>query len=105
MLEATARGIHNVVHNQKYWCLFFLFLAINFFLIHRSLAEPGLIIAGDFTRAEDFSKFVASSLYPLWNEHGQYSNLLSLNQLGLYTPAILISSIVNIPSTVVYLVY
>jgi hypothetical protein len=105
MLEATTRSIRHVVYAQKYWCLFFLFLAINFVVIHRSLAEPGLILAGDFTRAEDFSKSVSSNLYPLWDEHGQFSNLPTLHQLGIYTPAIIISSIIGTPSTIVYLAY
>jgi hypothetical protein len=105
MLEATTRSIRHLVYNRKYWCLFFLFLAINFVVIHRSLAEPGLIIAGDFTRAEDFSRFVSSTLYPIWNEHAQRSNLPLLSQLGLFAPAIIISSVIDIPSTIVYLAY
>lgn len=105
MLEATARNVRHLVHNQKYWLLFFLFFAINFLVLHRSLAEPGFILAGDFTRAEDFSTWISSVRYPLWNEHGQSSNLETLWQLGLYAPAILISSVIEVPSTVVYLTY
>src|ERR671918_2410781 len=104
MLEATARNILHIAHNRKYWCLFFLFLAISFF-IHVSLVEPGLILAGDFTRAEDFNRFVSSHLYPLWDEHAQRSNIPALPQLDLYTPAIILSSVFDAPSTVVYLVY
>ncbi|MGH9925527.1 MAG: hypothetical protein ACRD5B_09135, partial [Nitrososphaeraceae archaeon] len=105
MLEATTRSIRHIVYNRKYWCLFFLFLAINFFVVHRSLAEPGVILAGDFTRPEDFSNFVSSTLYPLWSEDRQGSNLPSLAQVGIYAPAIIISSVIDIPSTLVYLVY
>src|SRR5919106_3418058 len=105
MLEATTRSIRRLVYNRKYWCLFFLFLTINFFVIHRSLAEPGLILAGDFTRPEDFGEFISSTLYPLWSEDRQGPNLRSISQLGLFTPAILVSSVIDIPSTIVYLVY
>jgi hypothetical protein len=105
MLEATSSSIRHVVYNKKYWCLFFLFVAINFLVLHRSLADPGFILAGDFTRAEDFSAWISSVRYPLWNEHGQSSNLETLSQLGIYAPAILISSVIEIPSTVVYLAY
>src|SRR5918992_3092268 len=104
MLEATTRNILHVVYNRKYWCLFFLFLAISFF-IHRGLVEPGLILAGDFTRAEDFSTFVSTHLYPLWDQQAQGSNLPALPQLSLYTPAIIVSSVIDAPNTVVYLVY
>ena len=105
MLEDTSSSIRRLVYNRKYWCLFFLFVAINFVVIHRSLADPGFILAGDFTRAEDFSTWVFSLRYPLWNEHGQSSNLETLWQLGLYAPAMLLSSVIEIPSTVVYLAY
>lgn len=105
MLEATASSIRHLVHNQKYWLLFFLFFAINFLVLHRSLVEPGFILAGDFTRAEDFNAWISSVRYPLWNEHGQSSNLETLWQLGLYAPAILVSSVIEVPSTVVYLTY
>jgi hypothetical protein len=105
MLEATSSGIQHVVYNHKYWCLFFLFVAINFVVLQRGLAEPGFILSGDFTRAEDFSRWISSYRYPLWNEHGQSSTLETLSQLGIYAPAIIISSVIEIPSTVVYLVY
>jgi hypothetical protein len=105
MLEATASSVRRLVYDKKYWCLFFIFVAINFVVMHRSLADPGLILAGDFTRAEDFSTWISSVRYPLWNEHGQSSNLETLSQLGLYAPAIFISSVIEIPSTVVYLAY
>src|ERR671915_2457837 len=104
MLEATTRNILHVVYNRKYWCLFFLFLAINF-IIYGSFVEPGLILARDFTRAEDFNRFVSSYLYPLWDEHGQRSNIVALPQLDLYTPAIIASSVIDAPNTVVYLAY
>jgi hypothetical protein len=64
-----------------------------------------MILAGDFTRAEDFSKWAFSLRYPLWNEQGQSSNLETLWQLGLFAPAIAIASIIEIPSTIVYLIY
>ena len=105
MLEATTRSIRHLAHNRKYWCLFFLFLAINAVVVHRSLVEPGLILAGDFTRAEDFNSFVYSNLYPTWGEHAQRSNLIGLPQLDLYTPAIIVSSVIDTPNSVVYLVY
>ncbi len=105
MLETTASSIRHAVYNKKYWCLFFLFVAINLVVLHRSLAEPGFILAGDFTRAEDFSTWISSVRYPLWNEHGQSSNLETLSQLGLYAPAIFISSVIEIPSSIVYLAY
>src|ERR687892_25719 len=104
MLEATTRNILHIAHNRKYWCLFFLFLAINF-VIYGSLIEPGLILANDFTRAEDFNRVVSSHLYPMWDEYAQRSNLPALPQLDLYTPAIILSSVIDIPSTVAYLVY
>src|SRR5919106_1696151 len=104
MLEAAKRNLVHLTHNRKYWCLFFLFLAINF-VIHGSLVEPGLILARDFTRAEDFNSFVSSHLYPLWDERAQRSNLLSLTQVDLYTPAIIVSSVIDAPNTVIYLVY
>src|SRR5918996_1289561 len=104
MLEAAKRNLVHLTHNRKYWCLFFLFLAINF-VIHGSLVEPGLILARDFTRAEDFNSFVSSHLYPLWDERAQRSNLLALPQVDLYTPAIIVSSVIDTPNTVVYLVY
>ena len=105
MLEDTTRSIWHLAYNRKYWCLFFLFIVINLVVIHRSLAEPGLILAGDFTRAESFTNWAFSLRYPLWNENGQSSNLESLNQLGLFMPAIIISSVIDVPSTIVYLVY
>ncbi|MDQ3969497.1 MAG: hypothetical protein M3275_14025, partial [Thermoproteota archaeon] len=74
-------------------------------MLHRSLVDPGFILAGDFTRAEDFNAWISSVRYPLWNEHGQSSNLETLWQLGLYAPAILVSSVIEVPSTVVYLTY
>ena len=104
MLEVTSSRIWRIAHNQKYWSLFFVFIAINF-VIYRSFSEPGLILAGDFTRAEVFSRFIGSNMYPLWNEDGQSSNLQSLHQLGLYVPAVIISSVIDIPSTIVYLAY
>jgi hypothetical protein len=104
MLEHTTRNIRQLVHNRRYWCLFFLLLAINF-IIHLSLIEPGLILANDFTRSEDFNRYVSSNLYPLWDEHAQRSNLPTLSQLGLYTPAIIVSSVIDTPNTVIYLVY
>ena len=104
MLEAATRNILHGAYNRKYWCLFLFFLAINF-IIHRSLVEPGLILAGDFTRAEDFNIVVSSHLYPMWDEHGQHSNLPALPQLDLYTPAIIVSSVFDAPNTVIYLVY
>src|ERR671919_2117834 len=104
MLEAAKRNLVHLTHNRKYWCLFFLFLAINF-VIHGSLVEPGLILARDFTRAEDFNSFVSSHLYPLWDERAQRSNLLALTQVDLYTPAIIVSSVIDAQNTVVYLVY
>jgi hypothetical protein len=106
MLEAATKSIRHLVNNRKYWCLFFAFLAINFVVIHRNAVEPGVILASDFTRAEDFGKFVLSQRYPLWSEYGQTSNLPWIGQLGLFAPAIIISSIIdNIPSTVVYVAY
>jgi hypothetical protein len=104
MLEATRRNILHIAHNRKYWCLFFLFLPINF-VIHVSLVEPGLILAQDFTRSVDFDRFVSAHLYPLWDEHGQRSNMLMLSQLDLYTPAVILSSLIDIPNSVVYLAY
>jgi hypothetical protein len=41
----------------------------------------------------------------MWDEHAQRSNLPALPQLDLYTPAIILSSVIDIPSTVAYLVY
>jgi uncharacterized membrane protein len=105
MLEATASSIQHLVYDHKYWWLFFLFAVINFVVLQRGLADPGVILSGDFTRAEDFSRWVSSYRYPLWNEHGQSSTLETLSQLGIYSPAIIISSVIEIPSTVVYLVY
>src|SRR5919106_6026001 len=104
MLEAATRNILHIAHNRKYWCLFFLFLAINF-VMRGSLVEPGLILANDFTRAEDFNSFVSSHLYPTWDEHAQRSNLLGLTQVDLYTPAIIVSSVIDTPNTIIYLVY
>jgi hypothetical protein len=104
MLEATRRNILHIAHNRKYWCLFFLFLPVNF-VIHVSLVEPGLILAQDFTRSVDFNRYISSHLYPMWDEHGQRSNLLALSQLDLYTPAVILSSVIDIPNTVVYLAY
>jgi hypothetical protein len=105
MLEATASSIQHLVYNHKYWWLFFLFVVINLVVLQRGLADPGFILSGDFTRAEDFSRWVSSYRYPLWNEHGQSSTLETLSQLGIYAPAIIISSVIEIPSTIVYLVY
>ena len=104
MLEATRRNILHIAHNRKYWCLFLLFLPINF-VIHVSLVEPGLILAQDFTRSVDFNRFVSSHIYPLWDEDAQRSNMLGLPQLDLYTPAVILSSVIDIPNTVVYLAY
>jgi hypothetical protein len=41
----------------------------------------------------------------MWNENGQRPNLPTLPQLNLFTPAIIISSIIDIPTTIVYLAY
>jgi hypothetical protein len=105
MLEAATKSIRYLVHNRKYWCLFFLFLAINAVVVHRSLVEPGLILAGDFTLAEDFGKFVSTLLYPMWDEHTQRSNLGHYYQLNLFTPVVIVSSAIDIPASVVYFVY
>jgi uncharacterized membrane protein len=105
MLEATANSIQHLVYSHKYWWLFFLFVVINLVVLQRGLADPGFILSGDFTRAEDFSRWVSSYRYPLWDEHGQSSTLETLSQLGIYAPAIIISSVIEIPSTIVYLVY
>lgn len=81
-----------------------LFLVINTF-IHASLADSGLLLAGDFTRSVSFARFTQSTLFPAWDEYGQSSNLLSINQLALYSPAIVASYASDISTSHVYLLY
>lgn len=104
MLGTINKDTRHIIYANRYWIVFLAFLIVNF-TIYRSFVEPGLILAGDFSRAENFDSYAKAYLFPLWSEPGQYSNVLRTHQLSTYAPAIALSSVIDLPSAAVYLVY